>query len=52
VKLGENASNTCAMLFEAYGGEAIKVSSVLDWHKQFKSLHIRNANEDNAHHFL
>jgi len=24
VKLAKNASDTCAMLFEAYGGEAMK----------------------------
>jgi hypothetical protein len=29
VKLGEDASDTCAMLSEAYGGEAMKNSSVL-----------------------
>jgi hypothetical protein len=29
VKLGKNASDTCAMLFEAYGGEAMKKSSIL-----------------------
>jgi hypothetical protein len=28
VKLGKNASDTCAMLSEAYGGQAIKMSSV------------------------
>jgi hypothetical protein len=36
VKLGKNASNTCAMLPEAYGGEDMKISSVSDWHKRFK----------------
>jgi hypothetical protein len=29
VKLGENASDTCAMLSKAYGGETTKKSSVL-----------------------
>jgi hypothetical protein len=28
VKLGKNASDTCAVLCEAYGGEAMKKSSV------------------------
>jgi hypothetical protein len=28
--------NTCAMLSEAHGGEAMKEPSVLVWHKQFK----------------
>jgi hypothetical protein len=27
VKLGKNASDTCAMLFEAFGTEAVKKSS-------------------------
>jgi hypothetical protein len=35
-KLGKNASHTCAMLFEAYGGVAVKKSSVFEWHKRFK----------------
>jgi len=29
VKLGKNARDTCVMLAEAYGGEAMKKSSVL-----------------------
>jgi hypothetical protein len=32
VKLGNNESDTCAMLSEAYGGEAMKRSSVSEWH--------------------
>jgi len=36
VKLGKNASDTCAMLSEAYEGEAMKKSSVSEWHKWFK----------------
>jgi hypothetical protein len=36
VKLGNNASDTCEMLSEAYGGEAMKKSSVSEWHKQLK----------------
>jgi len=36
VKLGETPSDTCAMLSEAYGGEAMKKSSILEWHKRFK----------------
>jgi hypothetical protein len=27
---------TCAMLFEAYGGEAMEKSSDFEWHKWFK----------------
>jgi hypothetical protein len=30
VKLGKNASDTCAVLFESYVGEAMKKSSGLD----------------------
>jgi len=41
VKLGKNASNTCSMLSEAYGGEAMKMSSVFEWQKGFKeSSHV------------
>jgi hypothetical protein len=39
VKLGKNASDTCAMQSEAYGGEAMKKSSIFEWHKQFKEGH-------------
>jgi hypothetical protein len=53
VKLGKNASDTCAMLSEAYGGEAMKMPNVLEWHKRFtKCLHIEITNENHANHFL
>jgi hypothetical protein len=35
VKLKKNASDTFAMLSEAYGGKAMKMSSVFEWHKWF-----------------
>jgi hypothetical protein len=38
VKLGKNASDTCAMLSKVYGGEATKKPSVLEWHEQFKEV--------------
>jgi hypothetical protein len=36
VKLGKNASDICAMLSEAYGGETVKKSTGFEWHKLFK----------------
>jgi hypothetical protein len=36
VKLGKNARDTCALLSEAYEGEAVKKSNVFEWHKWFK----------------
>jgi hypothetical protein len=52
-KFGKNASQTCAMLSKVYGREAMKKSSVFEWHKWFKeSSRIEITNEDNPHHFL
>jgi hypothetical protein len=49
VKLGRNASDTCAMLSEAYGGEAMKESRA----ERFKeSSRVEITNEDDVHHFL
>jgi len=36
VKLQKNASDTCAMLSEAYGGDAMRKSNVFVWHELFK----------------
>jgi hypothetical protein len=53
VNLENNVSYTCTVLFEAYGGEAVKNPSVFEWHKQFSVvLHVEITNEDNVHHFL
>jgi hypothetical protein len=53
VKVGKNISNTCAMLSEAYAGEAMKKSSVFQWYKWFKvSLHVKITDEVNAHEFV
>jgi hypothetical protein len=41
------------LLSEAYGGEAMKKSSIFEWHKQFKeSINVEITNEDSAHHFI
>jgi hypothetical protein len=36
VKLGKNASDICTILSEDYGGDAIKKSSVSEWHRRSK----------------
>jgi hypothetical protein len=36
VKFGNNTRATCTILFEAYGGEDMKMSSVSEWNKWFK----------------
>jgi len=38
VKLGKNASNSCALFFEAYRGEAMKKFSVFEGHKQLNEV--------------
>jgi hypothetical protein len=53
VKLGKNASDTCAVLSETFGGDTMKKSHVLEWHKQLKeSSHVKGTCEETAHHFL
>ncbi|XP_040206118.1 protein GVQW3-like [Rana temporaria] len=36
VKIGKSASETLALLQQAYGDHSIKKSNVFEWHKQFK----------------
>jgi hypothetical protein len=36
LKLGKSTSERCAVLSEACGTEAVKKSSVFEWHKQLK----------------
>jgi hypothetical protein len=48
-KLGKNEGDI-AMLSKAYGGEGMKKSSVLEWHKQFKEgCKNMEDNERNGH---
>jgi hypothetical protein len=35
-KLGKSASETLQMLTEAYGADAMKKSTVFEWHKRFE----------------
>jgi hypothetical protein len=49
----KNASDICALLYEAYRGEALKKSCAFEWHNWFKgNMHVDITNEDNAHYFL
>jgi hypothetical protein len=53
VKLGKNASDTCALLSKAYGGETVKKSIVFERHKWFKDgCNNMEDDGDNAHNFL
>jgi hypothetical protein len=36
-KLGKSASETLQILTEAYGADAMKNSSIFEWHKMFKA---------------
>jgi hypothetical protein len=36
VKLRKNARDICAVLFETYGGKAMKKSGIFELHKQFE----------------
>jgi hypothetical protein len=45
--------HNCALHSKAYGGKAMKKSSVFIWYKWFKeSLHVEITDEDSAHHIL
>jgi hypothetical protein len=57
VKLGKNASDTCAVLSKADGGEVMKKAIVFEWQKRSKEgcekvQDAKITNQDNAHHFL
>jgi hypothetical protein len=52
MKLQKNASDTYAMVYEGYGGEAMKKSSVSEWYKRFKESRENVENENNAHYFF
>jgi hypothetical protein len=43
--LEKNASDNCAVLFEDYGGEAMKNSSVFEWYNRVKEGR-ENAEDD------
>jgi hypothetical protein len=50
VKLGNNASDTCVILSEAYEGEAIRKSSTSEWHKWFKEDHENVEDDEGSGH--
>jgi hypothetical protein len=50
VKLLKNANDTCAVLSEAHGGEAMKKASVFEWHKQFKEGHENMEDDERSGH--
>jgi hypothetical protein len=53
VECGKDASDSCAMLSEAYKRGTMDKSNVFQWHKRFReSAHVEITSEDNAHHFL
>jgi len=52
VKLGRNASDTCADLSKAYGGEVMKRSSVFEWQKRFEEGRENVEGNESVHHFL
>jgi hypothetical protein len=51
-KLEKDACGTCKMFSKAYGGEAMKKSSVSERHKLFKKGHEKVEHKESAHHFL
>jgi len=50
VKLGNNASDTFALLPGAYGGEARENSSGFEWHKWFKEGHKNMEDDERSGH--
>jgi hypothetical protein len=51
VKLGKNASDICAVLSEAFRGEAMKKSGASEWHKGFKECG-ENVEDDDESVFI
>jgi hypothetical protein len=49
VKLGQNASDTCAVFSNAYVGEAMKKPGVFEWHKWFKEGYDNMEGERSGH---
>jgi hypothetical protein len=46
VKLEKNESDICAILSEAYGGDAVERASVFEWHERFKEGHENVENDE------
>jgi hypothetical protein len=49
-KIGNKARHTCTLFSEAYAGDAVKRSSVPEWHKQFKENHEKVEDEETSGH--
>jgi len=52
VKLGKTESDTCTILSEAYGGEAMKSQVFLSGINDSESMNVEITNEGNVHNFF